>query len=136
MNKIYWFTNSYRKQQAKFQNNLLNEGKSEVSASGLLLQPRLCEARTHGPPGRGYRLEAFSQSDVPSTTLDVGRRFVVAVFKIINDERSMSECWNRNAHFPRRRLRPNYRRHGSRYELASIPCAFCSLQRNLFGSVT
>jgi hypothetical protein len=34
---MYWFTNSYRKKEAKFQNNLLNEGKSEVSASGLLL---------------------------------------------------------------------------------------------------
>ena len=33
MNKKYWFTTSYRKREAKFQNNLLNEGKSEVSAS-------------------------------------------------------------------------------------------------------
>ncbi len=87
MNKIYWFTNSYRKREAKFQNNLLNQGKSEVSASGLLLCPRLCEARAHGPQGRGHRLEAFSQSDVPSTILDVGRRFVVAIFKITNYER-------------------------------------------------
>src|SRR5947208_1103225 len=31
----------------------------------------------------------------------------------------MFECWNRNAHFPRRQLRPNYRRDGSRYDLAS-----------------
>jgi len=38
---MYWFTNSYRKKEAKFQNNLPNEVKSEVSASGLLLQPRL-----------------------------------------------------------------------------------------------
>ncbi len=86
MNKICWFTNSYRKKEAKFQNYLLNEGKSEVSASGLLLS-RLCEARAHGPQGRGYRLEAFSQSDVPSTTLDVGRRFVIAVFEITKYER-------------------------------------------------
>ena len=34
----------------------------------------------NGPQGRGYRLEAFSQTDVPRTTIDVGRRFVVAVF--------------------------------------------------------
>jgi hypothetical protein len=34
---MYWFTNSYRKKEAKFQNSLLNEGKSDVSASGLLL---------------------------------------------------------------------------------------------------
>jgi hypothetical protein len=38
---MYWFTNSYRKKEAKFQNNLPNEEKNEVSASGLLLQPRL-----------------------------------------------------------------------------------------------
>ncbi len=86
MNKICCFTNSYRKKEAKFQNYLLNEAKSEVYASGLLLS-RLCEARAHGPQGRGHRLEAFSQSDVPSTILDVGRRFVVAIFKITNYER-------------------------------------------------
>ena len=80
MNKIYWFTSSYRKKEAKFQNDLLNEEKSEVSASGLLLQSGLCDARAHGPQAHDYRLEAFSQSNVPSTTLDVGRRFVVAVF--------------------------------------------------------
>ena len=34
---MYWFTNSYRKKEAKFQNDLLNEVKSEVSANGLLL---------------------------------------------------------------------------------------------------
>jgi hypothetical protein len=34
---MYWFTNSYREKEAKFQNNLRNEVKSEVSASGLLL---------------------------------------------------------------------------------------------------
>src|SRR5260370_36949458 len=33
----------------------------------------------NGPQGRGYRLEAFSQSDVRSTTPDVGRRFIVVV---------------------------------------------------------
>jgi hypothetical protein len=33
---MYWFTNSYRKKEAKFQNVFLNEVKSEVSASGLL----------------------------------------------------------------------------------------------------
>jgi hypothetical protein len=60
---------------------LLNEGESEVSAGGLLLKPRLCEAQAHGPQGRGYSLEAFSQSDVRSTILDVGRRFAVIVFK-------------------------------------------------------
>ena len=37
MNKIYWFINSYRKKEAKFPNNLLNEGKREVFVSGLLL---------------------------------------------------------------------------------------------------
>jgi len=42
---------------------------------------RLCEAQAHGPQGRGYSLEAFSQSDVRSTILDVGRRFAVVVFK-------------------------------------------------------
>jgi hypothetical protein len=83
MNKIYWFTNSYRKQQAQFPNNLLNDKKER----DRLLLSRLCEARAHGPQGRGYRLEAFSQSDVPSTTLDVGRRFVIAVFEITNYER-------------------------------------------------
>ena len=62
---------------------MLNEEKSEVSASGLLLCPRLCGARAHGPQGRGYRLEAFSQNDIPSLTLDVGRRFVVTVFKLL-----------------------------------------------------
>jgi hypothetical protein len=33
---MYWFTNSYRKKEAEFQNNSPNEVKSEVSASGLL----------------------------------------------------------------------------------------------------
>ena len=33
----------------------------------------------NGPQGRGCGLEAFSQCDVPSTTLDVGRRFIVVV---------------------------------------------------------
>ena len=42
----------------------------------------LFEARPHGPQGRGYRLEAFSHRDVPITTLDVGRRFVVVVFRL------------------------------------------------------
>jgi len=65
---MYWFTITTGKKEAKFQNNLLNEAKSEVSASGLLLRPRLREARAHGPDGRGYRLEEFSQSDIPSTT--------------------------------------------------------------------
>src|SRR5213082_4051398 len=61
-------------------------------------------------------------------TFDIAPRFVITVFKITNDERCMSECWNRNAHFPRRRLRPNYRRDGFRYDLASTPCAFCPWQ--------
>lgn len=34
---MYWFTNTTGKKEAKFQNNLLNEVKSEVSVSGLLL---------------------------------------------------------------------------------------------------
>ena len=72
MNKIYWFTRSYRKKEAKFRNNLLNEGKSEVSASGLLLC-RLCEARAR-PTGPWLQIEALSQRDVPSTALE----FVVA----------------------------------------------------------
>jgi hypothetical protein len=37
--------------------------------------------------GRGYTLETLLQCDVPSPALDVGRRFVVAVFKITNYER-------------------------------------------------
>src|SRR5882672_7894963 len=123
MNKMYWFTNSYRKKEAKFQNNLPNEVKAKFPRVDCCCS-RASEARAHSPHGRGYRLEAFSQSDVPSTTLDVGRRFVVAVFKITTYERCMSECWNRNGHLPCRRLRPNYRRDGSRYDLASIPCAF------------
>jgi hypothetical protein len=85
------------------------------------------------PQSCGYRLEALSQSDVPSTTFDVDRRFVVIVLKITNDERSMSECWHRNAPLPRRRLRPNYRRCGSRYEMAPIPCAFRPLRYYLLG---
>src|SRR5256885_15781391 len=80
----------------------------------------------------GYRLEAFSQSDVPSTSLDIGRRFVLSV-KITNHERCMSECWTRNAHFRSRRLRPNYRRCGSQYDLASIPCAFRAVDYCLLG---
>ncbi len=58
---MYWFTNSYRKNEAKFQNNLLNEGKSEVSASGLLLCPRLCEARAHGPQAWPQIRSVFSK---------------------------------------------------------------------------
>ncbi len=109
--------------------------KKEVSVSGLSLQPRLCEARAHGPQGDGYRLEGFSQNDVPRTTLDVGRRFVIAVSKITTCERCMSESWNRTAHFPCRRLRPNYRRDESRCDLASIQCAFRSLQCYLLGTL-
>jgi hypothetical protein len=65
---MYWFTNTTGKKGAKFQNNLLNEVKSEVSTSGLLLCSRLREARAHTPHGSGCRLEEFSQSDIPSTT--------------------------------------------------------------------
>src|SRR4029077_20837974 len=97
---------------------------------------RFCEARADGPQGRDYRLETFSQSDVPDTTLDVGRCFVGVVFKITTYERCMSECWNRNAHFPCRRLRPNYRRDGCRYDLASIPCVFRPLQCYLLGMLS
>ena len=135
MNKIYWFTSSYRKNETKFLNTLLNKGKSEDSPSGLLLWPYLYEARVHDPQGRGYRVETFSQRDVASTVLDVCRHFVVAVFKITTYERCMSERWNRNARFPCRRLRPNYRRDGSRYDLASIQCAFRPLQCYLLGTL-
>jgi hypothetical protein len=54
---------------------LLNEGKSEVSVSGLLLYGPRCGAATR-PKARACRSEALSQSDVPNTTIDVGRRFV------------------------------------------------------------
>ena len=64
---------------------MLNEEKSEVSASGLLRSRASGEARAHGPQGGGYRLEAFSQNDIPSLTLDVGRRFVVTVFELLTN---------------------------------------------------
>jgi hypothetical protein len=112
---------SYRKRQPKFPKNFFE---------------RLCELLAHGAQGGGFRLEALFQRDVPRTILDVGRRFVVVVFRITDDERCMSECWNRNAHFPRRRLRPNYRRDGSRYDLASTPCAFRPLQCYLLGTLS
>src|SRR6266487_4423915 len=35
--------------------------------------------RGRRPIGRGYRLEALSQSGIPSTTVDVSRRFIVVV---------------------------------------------------------
>ena len=75
MNKIYWFTTSYRKKEAKFQNNLLNEGKVTF--------PRVDCCRTRSSVRRGTahgpwrRLEAFSQSDVPSTAL-----MLVVAFKL------------------------------------------------------
>ena len=55
------------------------ESKSGIDCRGS----RTCvETHAHASQSRGYRLEAFSQSDVPSTTVDVGRRFVAAVFKL------------------------------------------------------
>jgi hypothetical protein len=133
MNKIILFINSYRKKAAKFQNNLLNKEKNDVFASGLLLFPLLCGARIYGAQERGYRLGRSSQRDGPSTTLDDGRRSFVVAFKIIKDERRMSECLNRNGPFPRRRLRPKNRRYGCRYDLASIPYAFRPLHCYLIG---
>src|SRR6266702_8858645 len=99
MNETYWFTDSYRKKAAKFQNNLLNEGKVTF--------PRVdcCRARSY--VRRGTR---------------------PVVFKIITYERCMSERWNVNAHLPSRRLQPNYPRDGSRCDLAPRPCAFRPLQ--------
>ena len=52
------------------------------SPHGHLLQPRLYGTRAHGPQGRGYRLEAVSQYDAQIMALDVGRRFVVVVFRL------------------------------------------------------
>jgi hypothetical protein len=60
---MYWFTNSYRKKQAKFRNNLLDEA---IRSFASRLWPHLCDFRAYGPQGRGYRLEAFSQRDVPT----------------------------------------------------------------------
>lgn len=98
--------------------NLHNQGK---------VRARAAVRRGERPQGRGYRLEALSQRDVPGTPLDLGRRFVV-VLRTITEEPSMSECWNRNVHFPRHRLLPKYRRDESPYDLAPTPCAFWPLQ--------
>jgi hypothetical protein len=51
---------------------------------GVCFAPPSRAGRPPRPIARGYRLEVLSQSDAPSTTVDVGRRFVVAVFKITN----------------------------------------------------
>src|SRR6266436_3263495 len=86
MNKICWFTDSYRKKAAKFQNNLLNEGKVTFPCVDC------CRARSSvmqghtGPQGRGYNSEALFQRDVPSAAFDVCRRFVVTVFERARDE--------------------------------------------------
>jgi hypothetical protein len=100
---------------------------------GAIAAHLFSNARLTAQPGGGYRLEAFSRYDISNTTLDAGRRFVAAVFNIINDEPCMSERSNRNEGFPRRRLRPSYRLYGSRYDLAPIPCAFRALQSHLLG---
>lgn len=89
--------------------------------------PLFCNARSTAQQGGGYRLEEFSRYEISNTTLDVGRRFIVVVCKITDDERCMSERSNQNGRFPRRRLRPSYRRYGSRYGLAPKPCAFLPL---------
>ncbi|MEY2396058.1 MAG: hypothetical protein QOF94_2403 [Acidobacteriaceae bacterium] len=67
---MYWFTNSYRKKEAKFQNNLLNEGKVTF--------PRVdcCRARSSvrrgtRPAGPWLQIRSVSQYDVRSTTVDV-----------------------------------------------------------------
>src|SRR5215468_560987 len=54
--------------------------------------------------------------------------FLVTVFKITTDERCRSECWIQHAHSPCRRLRPRYRRYGSRYDLVSTPYVFEPLE--------
>ena len=60
------------------------ESKSGIDCRGS----RTCvETHADASQGRGYRLEAFSQRDVPSAALDVRRRFVVTIFKITNYER-------------------------------------------------
>jgi hypothetical protein len=56
-------TNSYRKKEEKFQNNLLNEGKRSFRERTVAVA--LCEARAHGPQVRGYRLEALLQCEHP-----------------------------------------------------------------------
>ena len=109
--------------------------EKEVFPEWTVAVAALCEARPRGTPGRGYRLKALSQSDVTSTTLDVGRRFVVAVFKITIYQRCMSQGWIQLAHFPCRRLRPKHRRDGFRCDLAPTPCAFWPLQYYLLGTL-
>src|SRR6478735_4275066 len=100
MNKIILFINSYRKKAAKFQNNLLKKEKNDVFASGLLLFPLPCGARTYGAQERGYRLGRFLNATCQVRPLDDGRRSFVVAFKIIKDERRMSECLSRNGPFP------------------------------------
>jgi hypothetical protein len=53
MNKIYWFTNSYRENAAKFPNNLLNEEKKRSLRQTVALAAPLVR-RTH----RGKRVVA------------------------------------------------------------------------------
>jgi len=45
MNKIYWFTNSYRENAAKFRNNLLNEEKRKSLRETVTLAAPLVRRR-------------------------------------------------------------------------------------------
>jgi len=45
MNKIYWFTNSYRENAAKFPNNLLNEKKRKSLRETVALAAPLVRHR-------------------------------------------------------------------------------------------
>jgi hypothetical protein len=48
MNKIYWFTNSYRENAAKFPNNLLNEEKRKSLRETVALAAPLVRRRHTG----------------------------------------------------------------------------------------
>src|SRR5436190_12055570 len=85
MNKIYWFTDSYRKKAAKFQNNLLNEGKVTFPCVDC------CRAGSYVMQGHtAHRAVATTQKRFFSATCQVRpyvcRRFVVTVFERARDE--------------------------------------------------
>jgi hypothetical protein len=57
--------------------NLRNDEKT-FPRGDFCCGPRLCHT---APPDGDYRLEASSQRDVPSPTLNIGRRFILSILE-------------------------------------------------------
>jgi hypothetical protein len=88
---MYLYATSYRKKGVKFPNNLLNDEKEGIDCCCSRLSVRRVHTahRVVATKSRDTAavLESLFQRGVPSATLGVCRRFVVAVFEITKYER-------------------------------------------------